>query len=215
MLSCLFSRSAGLLPVLLLAGCGHDPPPRSWSLLGTAFHPQWQSAGIEGSAGFKLKEDEITLDAGAPMTGVRFSGWQSSHLPLSDYALEFDAMRVRGSDFFAAVTFPVRRIDTCATLVIGGWGGGLVGVSSIDGQDASENATRSAQKFETNKWYHFRLEVRDDDLRGWLDGRIIINASIKARTISLRPGDIEHCAPFGLATYGTTGSVRGLCVRQL
>ena len=30
-----------------------------------------------------------------------------------------------------------------ATLIVGGWGGGLVGISSIDGEDASNNSTRS------------------------------------------------------------------------
>jgi len=57
--------------------------------------------------------------------------------------------------------------------------------------------------------------VRDDELKGWLDDRLILNASIKGRTISLRPGQIEQCTPFGVATYLTTGKVRGLVIREL
>ena len=52
-------------------------------------------------------------------------------------------------------------------------------------------------------------------LQAWLDGRLVINTSIKARTISLRPGDVEKCAPFGVATYLTEGKVRNLSVQEL
>jgi hypothetical protein len=38
---------------------------------------------------------------------------------------------MQGSDFFAALTFPVN--DLFCTLINGGWGGMLVGLSSLDG----------------------------------------------------------------------------------
>ena len=149
------------------------------------------------------------------MSGAFFDGWIDEKLPLTDYAIAFEARRVEGRDFFAALTFPVRRIDTCATLVLGGWGGALVGVSSIDDQDASENSTRSEQHFINGQWYRVRLEITNDELKAWLDDRLVVNTSIKGRKISLRPGDIEHCAPFGFASFASEGQVRGLKITRL
>ena len=106
-------------------------------------------------------------------------------------------------------------IEGAATLVLGGWGGALVGISSIDDQDASENSTRSEQHFINGKWYRVRLEITNDELKAWIDDRLVVNTSIKGRKISLRPGDIEHCAPFGFATYASEGQVRGLRLRRL
>lgn len=175
----------------------------------------WTSAEIEDGGTIGFTPSEMTLGTGKPMTCARFSGWGPLQLPLTDYAVEFEALRVDGQDFFGAITFPVRSLDTCATLVNGGWGGGLVGISSIDEQNANENSTRGEHRFINGQWYKFRLEVRSDELKAWLDGRLVINTSIKGRTISLRPGDIEKCAPFGVATYMTEGKVRNLSVQKL
>ena len=199
---------------LLLIGCKESQPQR-WSLLDAALLPHWVAAEIEGAGKAQISAGEIVLPSGGPMTAVRFDAWESMKLPVTDYAIEFEAMRVEGQDFFGAVTFPVRSLKTCATLVNGGWGGGLVGISNIDEQSANENATRSEHRFVNGQWYRFRIEVRDEEIKCWLDGRLIINASIKARTISLRAGDIEKTAPFGVATYGTTGKVRALVVESL
>ena len=202
------------LVALLLVSCS-KPEVSSWSMLDSSLASRWSLTANPDNGTFVLRQNEITLTQGKPMTCVRFDGWESMKLPVTDYAITFEAQRIEGPDFFAAVTFPVRRIDTCATLVVGGWGGGLVGVSSIDGDDASANATRSEHKFINGQWYRFRLEVRDDDLQAWMNENRIMNASIKGRTIGLRIGDIEGCAPFGLATYLTKGAVRNLEVTRL
>lgn len=206
-------RALALIP-LLLCGC-EDHPPQEWRLLEAPLLQHWQSAGIEGEGSIAIAANEITLGPGQPMTGVKFTAWSDLKLPLIDYAIEFEAMRVDGQDIFAGITLPIRSIDTCATLVVGGWGGGLVGISSIDGLNANENSTRGEHRFVNGQWYRFRLEVREDQLQGWLDERLVINASIKGRSISLRPGQIEQCVPFGVATYLTSGKVRGLVVSEL
>lgn len=209
-----------VLVALVLAAC--KPPPsspahtlRKWDLLSTAEITHWKSAEMPESGKAEVRDGEALMESGGPMTGLRYDKWQRGGLPVRDYAITFEAMRAEGADFFAALTFPVRTIDTCATLVIGGWGGGLVGISSIDGEDAANNPTRSEQKFENGKWYRFKLEVRDEEIKAWIDDRLVINTSIKARVISLRPGYIESCAPFGLATYQSTGRVRNLVVEEL
>ena len=208
------SRVLAIVMALALCGCGESSPKR-WALLESEMVQHWNPVALEDSGMAQVMTGEITLPAGKPMTAVKFEAWEALKLPVTDYAIEFEALRVEGQDFFGAVTFPVRSLKTCATLVNGGWGGGLVGISSIDEQTAAENATRSEHRFVNGQWYRFRLEVRDEEIKGWLDGRLIINASIKGRTISLRPGDIEQCAPFGVATYGTTGRLRGLVVEAL
>ena len=58
---------------------------------------------------------------------------------MSDYEVTLEAMRVDGNDFFCGMTFPAGK-DPC-TLIVGGWGGTVVGLSSINGMDASENET--------------------------------------------------------------------------
>jgi hypothetical protein len=200
--------------MLILASCS-KPGPSTWSMLDAPLSSHWKLTGNPDNGTFELSANELVLSQGKPMTCTRFDAWESMGLPTCDYAITFEAQRVEGHDFFAAITFPVRRIDTCATLVVGGWGGGLVGISSIDGEDASVNATRSEQQFVNGQWYRFRLEIRSDELKAWMNDNPVINASIKARTISLRIGDIEGCAPFGVATYFTKGRVRNLVVSKL
>ncbi|MEZ6113002.1 MAG: hypothetical protein R3C99_18620 [Pirellulaceae bacterium] len=60
-------------------------------------------------------------------------------MPKTNYELSLEAKRLDGTDFFCGLTFPVG--DTHCSFIVGGWAGGVVGLSSIDGLDASENQT--------------------------------------------------------------------------
>ena len=95
----------------------------------------------------------IVLGAGGPMTGVTWSG----EFPKTNYEIRWEAARIDGNDFFASLTFPVG--DSYCTWVTGGWGGDIVGLSSLDGWDASDNETRSYFDFDKGRWYAFRLKV--------------------------------------------------------
>lgn len=162
-----------------------------------------------------MRDGEIHLAAGLPMTGIAFSAWDAAGLPGTEYAVEYEAMRVEGEDIFGMLTFPVASHETHATFVLGGWGGTVTGISSIDFADANENSTRGEQRFENGRWYRVRLEVRPDDLRAWVDGRLVVNASIRGRKVSLRPGFIDHCLPLGFATWNTEARVRAVRVEKL
>ena len=204
---------------LMLAACNPmektAEPLRKWEMLAADQLGHWKAAEMPDAGKAEVRDVEAVMAPGGPMTGLRYDNWQGGGLPVRDYAVTCEAMRVDGGDFFASITFPVRSIETCATFIVGGWGGGLAGISSIDGQDAADNSTRSEQRFENGKWYRLKLEVREDEIKAWIDDRIVINTSIKGRTVAMRPGYIEKCAPFGLATFGSTGRVRSLIVQDL
>ena len=207
---------SALLALVLLTSCGEpDPQATRWELFTGEDVLRWRPSGIEREGASVLADGELCQAAGAPMTGIAFMDWTALGLPVADYAIEFEALREEGQDFFGTVTFPVRGTDTCASLVLGGWGGALVGISCIDGYDASENPTRGEQEIENGKWYRIRLEVRPDEIKAWMDKRLVVNINIAGRKIGLRAGDIEKCAPFGFATYATKGRVRGLVVSRL
>jgi hypothetical protein len=179
--------------------------PEAWELI----------ADIPHTGQIQVKEGQIRIESGKPITAVRYTDWEREQMPVVDYRVSWECMRADGTDFFTALTFPVRRMTDCCTLVLGAWGGGLVGISNIDDRDANENGTRSEHYFERGKWYGVRLEVRADSLQVWLNDSRVVNVWIEGHKISMRPGEIESCVPFGLATYWTTGCVRGLLVEEI
>lgn len=164
----------------------------------------WKKAEFNRGGEPVAKNGTIVLVPGGPLTGVNFTG----EFPKSNYEVRFEAMRVRGNDFFASLTFPVK--DSFATWVTGGWGGDIVGLSSIDEWDASENETRSYYTFEPNRWYSFRLRVTDERISAWIDDERVFDVGITGRRISLRPGPIESSRPFGFASYNTEGVLRNI-----
>ena len=162
----------------------------------------WKETPFAGRGQVRVENGTVVLEPGKPMTGVTRTG----SFPKSGYELRFEAARFSGNDFFASVTFPVK--DSFCTWVTGGWGGDIVGLSSLDGWDASENETRSYFNFENGRWYAFRLLVSEDRIRAWIDDEPVINVTIAGRSISLRPGPIELSAPFGFAAYSSRGALR-------
>jgi hypothetical protein len=169
----------------------------------------WKKAAFKGGGEPRVQDGTIVLVPGAPLTGLNYTG----SFPSSNYEVRFEAMRVRGNDFFASLTVPVK--NSFATWVTGGWGGDIVGFSCIDGWDASENETRTYVTFEDKRWYKFRLRVTDERVSAWIDNDRVFDVSIANRTISLRPGPIEFSTPFGFASYNTEGVVRNIEYRSV
>lgn len=192
--------------LLGMTACGEEKAPtqvRPWIEL----KEKWQ--GVSG--GLVENEEPLRIGWGETITTVRWTG----ALPKPPFELEYEAKRVNGTDFFGTVTFPVRENDECLSLVVGGWGGATVGISSIDGKDASENETSILRKFENEVWYHIRL-VRDGErIATWIDGKKVIDVDTTGKALGLREGEISQCAPFGFATWQSTGMIRNVRWRGL
>ncbi|HXG47947.1 MAG TPA: family 16 glycoside hydrolase, partial [Methylomirabilota bacterium] len=112
----------------------------------------WVVSDYAGTGLVKVEDGALVLEQGV-MTGVTWT----NELPRMNYEISLEAMRVQGSDFFCGLTFPVGE-DPCS-LIVGGWGGGVVGLSSLDGQDAANNDTTKYLSFETKRWYAIRVRV--------------------------------------------------------
>lgn len=98
-----------------------------------------------------MKDGQIVMATSNPMTGIT-----STALP--QHELRDDArgdVASNGSDFYCGLTFPVGN-SPCCSFIVGGWGGGVVGLSSLDGSDASENETTKYQEFDNKRWYKVR-----------------------------------------------------------
>jgi len=166
-------------------------------------------SGVEG--GEVTEENGIlSLAYGEQLTAAKWTG----EAPKAPFELEYEARRVNGADFFGAVTFPVRD-NEFVTLILGGWGGGLVGISSIDDLDASENETGGSMKFEAARWYKIRLVRAGEKIEVWVDGEKVVDVETEGRKLSLRPGPISACTPFGFGSWQTTGEIRGAKWRPL
>ncbi len=103
--------------------------------------------------------------------------------------------------------------DACS-LIVGGWGGGLVGLSSLDGKDASNNETSSWRDFENDQWYQIKLRVEPERIRAWIDGRKVVDAETKDRKIGIRP-EVNLCRPLGFSTWRTAAALRKIEIRSL
>lgn len=176
----------------------------------------WAPSGFEGEGGVKVVPDfadgraAIVIEPGVTLSGV--TSTMGAKLPRMNYEVSLEAMKIEGDDFFCGVTFPVG--PAACTFVVGGWGGMVVGISSIDGLDASENETTEGMEFAAKRWYRIRVRVTPEKIEAWIDGAKKVDVEWQGRKISLRPGDIQRSLPLGIATYMTEAAVRDILLRQ-
>lgn len=169
----------------------------------------WKSTDFGAQGEVKVEKGELILTHGDSLTGVT---WQGPLPATMNYQIELDAKRVDGNDFFCGLTFPVN--DKCASLICGGWGGSVCGISSLDDNDAANNSTTKIQKFENGTWYHIRVRVVPDKIMAWIDDEQIVDVDTKGKKISVR-AEVEASQPLGIATYQTTGALKNIRIRKL
>ncbi|MGE0144942.1 MAG: DUF1080 domain-containing protein [Planctomycetota bacterium] len=179
-------------------------PTRQIVLFDGASLGEFEPSGFGGDGEVFVEDGVLILDQGSPLTGVT---WRGAELPRVDYRLEFTATRLRGSDFFCGLTFPVGEAHL--TLVLGGWGGALCGLSSLDGLDAAENETTTYRSFVNGRAYRVLLEVRSDRIEARIDGETVATVDPRGRRLGLRP-EVERSRPLGFASFATRAGLSGI-----
>jgi len=173
---------------------------------------QWKPSDFWKPGKVYVKDGAIILERGeGDLTGITWGG-DPSLLPRLDYEIRLEAQRVEGSDFFCGLTFPYK--DSYATLVVGGWGGGVVGISSFDGFDASENETSTYKEFQNGRWYRIRLRVTDNHIQAWIDDEKVVDAEVGGRQVDVRI-EVEESKPLGIAAWNTKAALRNIRLRRL
>jgi hypothetical protein len=169
----------------------------------------WEPADYTGAGKPHVKDGAIVLERGKVMTGIVYT---RGDFPKTDYEVTLEGKKIVGEDFFCTTTFPVG--SSFCSLVVGGWSGTVVGLSSIDSEDASLNETRKDREFKTDQWYRVRIRVSRKRIEAWIDREKVVDLDTTDRRIAVRL-ECEACKPFGIATYQTTGAVRDIRVRAL
>ncbi len=168
----------------------------------------WKDSDFGGGGEAKVKDGLLILPVGATLSGVTYTG----KIPKVNYEVSLEAQKLDGSDFFVGLTFPVN--DSFASFIVGGWGGGVVGISSIDGGDASSNTTTKVMEFASKKWYKIRVRVLADRIQCWIDDKEVVDADIKDKRIDIRI-EVENSKPFGLAAYQTSAAYKNIRLKKL
>jgi hypothetical protein len=168
----------------------------------------WEITNFGPQGPVYVSGGEIILGMGDGCTGIT---WKKE-FPSINYIVTLDAKRVSGNDFFCGITFPVGK-DPC-TLIVGGWGGMVVGLSSINNMDASENETTILQKFEKDRWYNICLRVKEDSIIALIDNYYVVDFAIDNKKLSIRP-EVELSKPFGIASWNTTAAIRNIRVKRI
>jgi len=203
----------GCVVGLLASGCAGASKSNQTDPWTSLFDGQslgnWASTPFGGEGQVTVEDGAIVLPMGSPMTGVT---WQGRPPMRTNYEVEFQAMRTLGNDFFCALTFPAG--DQPCTLVLAGWGGSVVGLSNIDGADASQNETTTFHPFRNDQWYRVRLRVEEDHIAAWVDDKQLIDLDIAGKRLSIRP-EVELSRPLGLATWTSEGRIKDLRWRSV
>jgi hypothetical protein len=200
-------------------GENEEKPSEKWLMLfdGDEGMPGWMVPEYGGDGEVVVRNGNIVIGQGLMMTGIRYE----KEFPTMNYEIQYEARRTRGYDFFAACTFPVSK--SYCTFVNGGWGGGVIGLSSVHGSDASENATTSYLQFKENLWYRFRIRVSDDKIQVWIipqdkEGnweveKSVVELELAEKKLTTRY-EMNRYKPLGFCTWSTEGQLRNITYRK-
>jgi hypothetical protein len=171
----------------------------------------WKSSEFGGEGAVEVEDGQIIVRSGSTLSGVN---WVGLELPTENYEIELDAMKIEGSDFFLALTFPYKK--DCASLIFGGWGGSMIGISSVNGFDAANNEYATAKEFKKKEWYHIRMRATPARIQAWISGQDdpVLDVETEGKEISTR-SDIDAAKPLGLSTYQTSAAYKNIKLKKL
>ena len=169
----------------------------------------WTVTDFGGQGEVEVKDGALILQQGSEITGI---SWTGEPLPNINYEISLEAQRIDGSDFFCGIVFPVK--EKFCSFVVGGWGGGVVGLSSIDNLYATENETASFHTFKDKTWYKIRLRVAEKYIQAWIDDKMVIDLDMKGHEVSLHPAMLL-AKPLGISCFSTVAAVRNIQFRGL
>jgi hypothetical protein len=168
----------------------------------------WKITEYGTQGPISVSDGKIVLNYGDGCTGIT---WEKE-FPKVNYEVNLEAQKTSGNDFFCGITFPVN--DEFCSLIVGGWGGPVVGLSCIDGDDAAHNSTKILKKFDKNVWYKIKVNVTNEKIMAWIDGEKLVDFAYKGHRLSLR-AEVQLSKPFGLFTWETTGEIRNIRLEKL
>jgi len=173
----------------------------------------WKVVEFGGDGAVKVLPDGVVSCAvGSPFSGIAYT----NPMPTMSYELQLEARRVEGSDFFIGLTLPIE--DSFCSVIIGGWGGMVCGISCFNYMSAAENQWTRGITFEDNRWYTLRVRVMPNVMQVFLDDKLY-HARVqyeKASQFSLRAGsDIDKTKPLGLCSYDTHAQWRNFTLTKI
>jgi hypothetical protein len=172
----------------------------------------WRRSDYGGGPEVTVDDGKIVIPLAERLAGITYDGADADKLPKTNYEVELQARRVQGTDFFVGLTVPVG--ESYASLILGGWGGTVCGISSLDGDDANHNETRKLIRFKKGQWYKVRLRVEPERIQAWLDDQPLVDVKTTGKHIDIRP-EIGPSKPLGLASFATTAEVKSIRFRAL
>lgn len=210
-----FVLAVGTLPLVargLLAA--EDAKPKTdekWQPLFNGKNLEgWKKTNFGGEGEVTIEDGKLIIAMGQPLSGITWKAKDPPHK--QNYEIRLEAMRQKGTDFFCGLTFPFG--DTHCSFIVGGWGGGLIGLSSINNLDASENGTTGYEEFKNDKWYKLHVRVEPKRIQCWIDDKQVIDQEIADQKVSTRI-EVDESRPLGLATYETQAAIRNFEIRPL
>lgn len=204
------------LPTVLICLANESPAaerkskPTKWrDLFNGKTLDGWEKTNYGGEGEVEVNDGHLLLNFGYSMTGITYQG---DDLPKTNYEIRTTVLKIDGNDFFCGATFPVA--DSYCSFIAGGWGGAVTGLSSIDGQDASENETTGYQNFPSGKWYKVKIRVEPHLIQCWINGKQVVYQNILDRKITTR-NEVNLNKPLGFATWETKAAYKSIKIRQL
>lgn len=168
----------------------------------------WEITNFGPQGAVYVSGGAIILGMGDGCTGINWKG----NFPEINYKVTLQAKKIAGNDFFCGITFPVGS-EHCS-LIVGGWGGTVVGLSSINKMDASENETTTLMRFEKECWYNICLIVKENNIKALINDSTVVDFVRGNKMLSIRP-EVELSKPFGIASWNTTAGIRNIRVERI